>query len=1183
MKQTLAALIAAALVTAAPGVEPCRLLAASLGAIKAPVGPGTPASVGAGAASLSSASGARDLAGAAVESGLHSILPATAGPAPEVRIRGGALGAASAGPISPVRPELRPGRQASAEQAAPGAGADAPRSRALTRAAASRISALSRNPAMRRIRSGRDAFGALTQIFHGGGNPAAGPSPTAVAPGAQSRRLGLGHASPLRRPGRFARSAAGEAPDVEPAVETRKERGDGQAPGAGRPGTLRRAAAAALQPVGQLAKSIYDAALPPLVRALTTGSSKGPEGRALEKLAANLKSLGEKAYKKRAVSRPADDDRPTVAILAPPSVYKLAIAREGGRQSPGDVHLALDPSWLIQESLPDGRTRLLLTKGLYFDADGQAWVAEYKKPRPVRYFANFHTPGANDRDDGVPLERDLDAPMSSSTELESVTNDKLLTRMLMSAKGIAVPATLAFLMAGHPLAGEAADPSRAEPAAEVSVTRLPEDQAAVRRRVEAFLESYDGAEVVVKPSGPRWHSGYGVKFFDRGQVEEIVRHVINLSRDARMTPDGAVLLDERLSPPAISFRTARPDGRAPPSETRQRLQGPAIGLGGELRLDFLTRAEIERDDHPKTRKDWNIRVLAARTPWDGGATTGIFGRAGTWGIPTTAEPQDPEDAAVILKYEDIVRALRQQHGLLRTEEEVRAFTEELEALGPKVLESIWENEARRTPAPGAPSKAQTDYIGLDVMVRYRDGRLTPMVIEVNDHDAGGQMQFDRFYPERAGEHSRAWVATMLARARRDALRGKRIAIVGAGYPGKRFVFERARELGVKIVLIDRPGSWAADLVDEYIAVDTLHPENALAESLEELEKRGLGAALDGITSFWEDDVPLTADLSERLGLPHFPHWSAVVARDKSATRNLMKKAGLPTPRYAYVGSAEDLEKALDKVGFPAVLKPASGAEARFVTEVRSKPEAREAWAALRGRIAELSKTDGAFSQEAGFVLEQFLDGDEVDVDLVMRGGKPVFSSVTDNWPTRRPHFLATGSSLPSHLPEESRRRLAELAVKTARVLGLDDGVFHIEAKMTADGPRIIEVNARMGGAYVADWVRTVWGVDLVEETLMTAARVPGAPYRSPRPLTHLEGEFLIPERSGVLAALEGTDAVESDPGLHALRRYKRPGEVVRVPPDGNDRVGMLSARGKDAKEAAGVLARLKKKLRMLVR
>jgi hypothetical protein len=60
------------------------------------------------------------------------------------------------------------------------------------------------------------------------------------------------------------------------------------------------------------------------------------------------------------------------------------------------------------------------------------------------------------------------------------------------------------------------------------------------------------------------------------------------------------------------------------------------------------------------------------------------------------------------------------------------------------------------------------------------------------------------------------------------------------------------------------------------------------------------------------------------------------------------------------------------------------------------------------------------------LLSQYLDGPEVDCDLVMSEGAPVFGAITDNWPTVEPYFNETGSNCPSILPRECMHAMAWL-------------------------------------------------------------------------------------------------------------------------------------------------------------
>jgi carnosine synthase len=84
----------------------------------------------------------------------------------------------------------------------------------------------------------------------------------------------------------------------------------------------------------------------------------------------------------------------------------------------------------------------------------------------------------------------------------------------------------------------------------------------------------------------------------------------------------------------------------------------------------------------------------------------------------------------------------------------------------------------------------------------------------------------------------------------------------------------------------------------------------------------------------------------------------------------------------------------------------------------------------------------------------------------MSDGVCTYGAVTDNWPTIEPYFNETGSNCPSILPVATQKELLDLAVASVQALGFRLGVFHVELKATSRGPRLIEVNARMGGGGV---------------------------------------------------------------------------------------------------------------------
>merc|ERR1719229_1435014 len=107
------------------------------------------------------------------------------------------------------------------------------------------------------------------------------------------------------------------------------------------------------------------------------------------------------------------------------------------------------------------------------------------------------------------------------------------------------------------------------------------------------------------------------------------------------------------------------------------------------------------------------------------------------------------------------------------------------------------------------------------------------------------------------------------------------------------------------------------------------------EGIQGLGQDGLRSRVDGIVTFVEWSVPLVARLCERLGLPGPPPSAVDAARNEHATRAALRQAGLPTPRNFLIKSEDQILFAALHVGFPAVLKPVSGAASMGVTKVMS--------------------------------------------------------------------------------------------------------------------------------------------------------------------------------------------------------------------------------------------------------
>jgi biotin carboxylase len=365
------------------------------------------------------------------------------------------------------------------------------------------------------------------------------------------------------------------------------------------------------------------------------------------------------------------------------------------------------------------------------------------------------------------------------------------------------------------------------------------------------------------------------------------------------------------------------------------------------------------------------------------------------------------------------------------------------------------------------------------------------------------------------------------------LKGKVIIIVGAGGASKRPILERIQELGVKIVMVDTPNKRNSFEYLDFIPVDILNLEQMATQAVQGIREAGhvrasllktdkpqqKGWKADGILTYWEDFVGVGAEIGTALGLITNSAESANIARSKNLTRVAMKKAGLPTPVSILCKKVEDLEEAVKVCPFPAVVKPVFGAKAQGALKVMDAEHARAAFAYNQATLT--PELDEIYAQGADCLLEQYLDGQEVDVDLLLQDGELKYWSITDNLPTLEPSFVHTGANLPSVLPEQKQREMVNLAVRTCQAMGMNNGCLHVEMKYTTNsGPQIVEVNGRMAGSPYPDWIQNVWGVDLVRESLFIAFRISINPRKAAQPLCAMALSWILSSSPSTLTQSE---------------------------------------------------------------
>jgi biotin carboxylase len=373
---------------------------------------------------------------------------------------------------------------------------------------------------------------------------------------------------------------------------------------------------------------------------------------------------------------------------------------------------------------------------------------------------------------------------------------------------------------------------------------------------------------------------------------------------------------------------------------------------------------------------------------------------------------------------------------------------------------------------------------------------------------------------------------------RPGSRRPRLLVLGAG-PAQLGLLEAARSRDLHVVAADRdPAALGFPLADDRALVST--------EDEPGIERLARARRVDGIVSPGADwPVGVAARVAERIGVSHpIDAATGALVTSKARQRERFAAAGVPHARALDSASAR----------FPCVVKAADRQGQRGLTLVTRPDDLRPA---LDLALAE--------SRTGTVVVEELVDGPELTVNAFSLDGEFVPLTVTDRLLAEPPGFgVALAHVWPSEHDTAAPVEAARAAVES---LGVRDGPTYTQVRLAADGPRVMEVAARLGGGHDAELCEAALGVDLNGLAIAAALRQPSNRLLH-GPFTRVPAcmVFLVAP-PGELRAIDGLDEAQALPGVRWIRVYRRPGWRFGPLRRGADRAGAVLAVGATREEA----------------
>lgn len=380
---------------------------------------------------------------------------------------------------------------------------------------------------------------------------------------------------------------------------------------------------------------------------------------------------------------------------------------------------------------------------------------------------------------------------------------------------------------------------------------------------------------------------------------------------------------------------------------------------------------------------------------------------------------------------------------------------------------------------------------------------------------------------------------------------KKIMILGASILQLPAI-EKAKEMGLDVVVVDmNPNAIGFEISGIKKEIISTIDIPAIIEAAKRHQ-------IDGIMTL-ATDMPMrsVAAVAEQMGLVGIDKDTAVKATNKAEMRKALQKAGVPIPKFFVVSNEEEYKEAVKEFDVPFIVKPADSSGSRGIFEVIDITNAE-----LVKKAYEYCKP---YSKVGDVVVEEYMNGPEVSAETLTINGVCHVIQITDKLTTGAPHYVEMGHSQPTKHSDEIASRIAEIAKEANKAIGIKNGPSHTEIIVTSQGPKVVELGARLGGDNITTHlVPLSTGVNMVECCIKIAlGEMPDIKHKWSRgsAIRYFE------QHAGIIESIQGIDKAKRIPGIQQISIVHGAGERITEIESSGSRMGFVIAQSSNAESA----------------
>ncbi len=365
------------------------------------------------------------------------------------------------------------------------------------------------------------------------------------------------------------------------------------------------------------------------------------------------------------------------------------------------------------------------------------------------------------------------------------------------------------------------------------------------------------------------------------------------------------------------------------------------------------------------------------------------------------------------------------------------------------------------------------------------------------------------------------------------------------------VIKKAHEMGYYVIAADgNPEAPGLAFADKAIVANIISEEEMLAIALQE--------RIDGVIHpCSEVSMCVMGRINDELHLHGITRDMALRATNKHLMRLAFEDYGAPSPKSLCTSNENEGWLLFQSIGGKAILKPSRNSGSRGVAMIEEDSS--------KDRFIKLFNRAIIESKDRSVMIEQFIEGPEFSVEIIVWHGQVIVLQVTDKVTTEAPYFVELGHNQPSLYPEYIVDKVKDAAIYGVKALGLNDCAAHVEIKMQDNQPYLIEVGARLGGDFIStELTHLSTGIDMVAAAINVSMGIePDLNVKSAPQGVAIR--YFIP-KPGVVTYIGNTD-VMSSPCVYNSEIYVGVGDTVNEVKSSLDRSGHIIVTAPTAREA----------------